>query len=261
MSSRIVSIHYTVHVKSFEYHSWKPLEKFAVKQLYQVYHSIVNTKLADKNPSIILQQRLPGHIINTKNPNQQYHLVAGFNEMGILVQTWKVSMDDIAELKLHSNCEPPYHWSDISFSMPSSVTTLRTCWSPNWITLEVIYMLTWDAWFRSSNERQVLYYYQRLFLVRISFSLCELEYSSDHDREWQREQIRATKSDSVTSNIAERACLGEHARGHFEHEALRRADSTLGQSAFRRTCQSLSLKPCDIPYLRQSMYNCQWEYF
>jgi len=174
----------TVRVHSFEDYYWGPLALFAIRQQWQLCRSIVDDNLGITKLNNILKGRLIVSDANTKNPDQLYGLIADREEMDGLICRWEES-----SVKIEAKATPFWYWNTIvvvrsvlghpPFEDHLTYALVKHMDS----SVKCIYADMWTADWWWKTQASFLVWSERLFLVRFSLCLGELESQREHVRE------------------------------------------------------------------------------
>jgi len=202
----------TIQVHSFEDDDRDPLALFATPQKWQLCRSSVDTNLGKTKLNNIVKWSLIVPNANAKHHDQLYQLIADMEEMEGLVCVREVSsvnneriatpfwyQNSIAAVRYNLG-HPPLQ-DQLSYApvkqMDSSGEHIYTeIWTANW-------------WWKT--QANFLLSPERLFLIRFSLCLGELECQRDHVREFMSE--RSCHRDRVRERVSE--CVREHLRECF----------------------------------------------
>jgi len=195
----------TVRVHSSEDDDWDPLAPFATPHQWQLCRSIVDTNLGKPKLNNILKPRLIVPDANAKIPDQLYRRIADMEEMDRLVCGWEQS-----SLNIEEKATPFWYWNPIAavqhlLGHPPhkdhlSYTPVKQMDSNG----KCIYTEMWTTDWWGKTQATFLELSERLFLVRFSLCLGELECQRDHVRESMSE--RACQIERVRKIVSERLC-------------------------------------------------------
>jgi len=234
----------TVQVHSFQHDDWHPLAPFVTPQQWQLWCSIVDTNLGKTKLNNILKRRLIVPNANAKNPDQVNLLIADMEEIDGLVCRWEetsVNIEGKATPFWYRNPiavvryilrHPPFK-DDLSY-----VPVKQMDYSGERICAE---MWTADWWWKTQASFLVLS--ERLFLVRFSLCLGELECQREHVREIMSE--RSCQRDHVREIMSERACQRDRVSENVAERTCQRV--------FQRACQRASESYCQRERNRDSV--------
>jgi len=195
----------TLQVNSFEDDDCDPLAPFVTAHSWQLCYSIVDTNLGKSKPNNIVKPILIIPDANAKNPHQLYQLIVDMEEI-VRLECWGEEMS--VNIEWHAtpfwyqnrNAAVRYLLRHPMFEDHSLYIPVK----PTDSSGERIHTEMWTADWGWKTQASCHELWERLFLVRFSLCLGELECHREHVREIKSEG--SCQGDHGRESMSERSC-------------------------------------------------------